>query len=177
MDQESTATETDESQKDETVEGQTPAEESKDEKPGQEPDKTFDEKYVRGLRREAAEARKRATEAEDKLKELEDRDKTESERLGEKVAETELRAKEAELKVMRFEVAADRGLEMKAAAFLTGTTREELETRADELVELLADKPKKTPSLDGGARKTAEKRGTPEEEHNELLLRALGRKS
>jgi len=175
-DQESTTSATtDEGQEPKVVEGQEPANESAEEKPAQEA-KTFDEKYVRELRKQAAEARTRANEAEEKLQEIADRDKSETERLTEKVSATEARAQEAELKLLRYEVAGDRGLDMKAAAFLTGATREEIQERADELAELLAERANKTSSsLDGGARKTPEKRGTPEQEHNALLLEALGR--
>jgi hypothetical protein len=157
------------------AEGQEPAQEPVEGAKGPEP-KTFDEKYVRELRKQAADSRTRAVEAEEKLKEIADREKSESERLTEQATTAKAEAEEAKAKLLRFEIAAERELDLRAAGFLTGTTREEIEARADELVALLAERaePKK-PTLDGGARKTPEKRGSPEQEHNELLLEALGR--
>ena len=93
-----------------------------------------------------AEARKweaRAKENKDaasKLKELEDAQKTEQERLTEKLNATETRAKEAELKAARLEVATEKGLPKTSVKFLTGTTPEELEASADELLELIKPK-------------------------------------
>lgn len=158
------------------VEGQEPAEVVEEKKAPEA--KTFDEKYVRELRKQAAEARTRANEAESKLQEIADRDKSETEKLTEKASTAETRAQEAESKLLRYEIAAERNLDLKAVRFLAGSTREEIEASADELAALLADQAKTTtPSLDGGARITPEKRGTPEEEHNSFLLEALGRKT
>jgi hypothetical protein len=145
--------------------------------------RTYDEAYVRQLRRENATVRTRATEAEAKLAEREDADKTEVERLTDRAAaaeraveDAEQRAADAELKLLRFEVAAEAGLDPAAVQFLTGSSREELEHRADELAKLLTEKGKPTAGgFDGGARGTAPDKGTPEQEHNRLLLEALGR--
>ena len=52
----------------------------------------------------------------------------------EKLAAAERRAEEAELRAMRMEVAADKGLSAKQAKRLQGATREELESDADELL-------------------------------------------
>lgn len=178
MDPESTPAEAGTVQETTPPEGQEPAQVEPEEAVQEtKPPKTFDEKYVRELRKQAADARTRANESEARLKEIADRDKTEAERLAERATEAETRASEAESKLLRYEVAADRDLDLKAAGFLTGSTREEIEARADELAALLAERNEtsKTLSLDGGARKTATKRGTPEEEHNDLLLQALGR--
>ena len=90
-----------------------------------------------------AEARKwesRAKENKDaaaKLKELEDAQKTEQERLTDKLTETETRAKEAELRAARLEVATEKGLPKTSIKFLTGTTAEELSESADELLSLM----------------------------------------
>jgi len=148
---------------------------------GQEPagkSKTFDEDYVRGLRKEAADARTRAREAEERLQEIADREKTDAEKLAAKAQKNEARAVEAEAKLMRYEVAGEKELDLRAAQFLTGTTREEIESSADVLGSLIAErKAAATPSLDGGARETAKKRGTPEEEHNQFLERVLRREA
>jgi hypothetical protein len=160
------------------AEGQAPAAPPPVEDTERQEPRTYDEKYVRELRREAATARTRANDAEAKLKERDDADKSEGEKLAERASTAETRAAEAEATLLRFEIAAERGLDLKAARFLAGTTKEEIEASADELGALIADTSKgKTPPLDGGARRQAEKRGTPEEEHRDLLLGALGRKT
>lgn len=168
---------------DEPPEGQEP-----EDREGQEPDgadepdadeqhgRSYSESYVRQLRREAAGLRKSLGEVEERLQAREDADKTDQEKLAERAEAAEARAKEAELRLMRFEVAAERGLDPAAVQFLTGSTKEELELRAEELAKLLQDKGKPTAGgFDGGARKPAPEKGTPEEEHNRLLLEALGR--
>jgi hypothetical protein len=162
-------------QEPEGVEGQEPDGEKKPDD-GQEPQgKVYSESYVRALRREASGYRSRVGELEEKLQEHEDRDKSEQEKLAEKAAATEARAIEAESKLLRYEVARDAGLDMAAAAFLTGTTREEIEHRAEELAKLLQDRAKPSAGFDGGARQPVPEKGPPEQEHNEFLLRALGK--
>jgi hypothetical protein len=66
---------------------------------------------------------------------------------------------------------------MAAAAFLTGSTREEIELRAEELGKLLAERAPQKPAsgFDGGARQRVPEAQSPEQVHDDLLLRALGR--
>lgn len=78
---------------------------------------------------------KENAEAALKLKQLEDRDKSESDKLAERIAAAERRATEAEAKALRYEVAVEKGVK---ARWLSGATREELEAAADEY---LADHP------------------------------------
>jgi hypothetical protein len=146
--------------------------------------KTYDEKYVKDLRSQAAQNRTRAKDAETRLESLEaelrklqDADKTDGERLTERVTASERRASEAEARAIRYEVASAKGLDLKSAGFLTGTTREEIEAKADELAELLTDS-KPSPNaggFDGGARTTPPEKRAPEQEHNDFLMRAMGR--
>lgn len=147
---------------------------------GQEPTKegrTYPESYVRQLRREAAGTRTRLAEVEEKLQAFEDHDKSESEKLTARLTDSEKRAVEAEGRLIRFEVAAEHGLDMSATKFLTGATREEIEASAADLAELLKDKGSgPPPSFDGGAREPAPESKNPEAAHNDFLLRALGRK-
>ena len=97
---------------------------------------------------ELGDAGKRALEAErrarrtaekelkalrDKVKEREDLDKSELERLQDRIAEAEKRAEEAKAKADRYEVAAAKGLTPAQAKRLVGSTREELEADADEM--------------------------------------------
>lgn len=65
-----------------------------------------------------------------RLKEFEDRDKTEAERISERLSAAEKRALDAD----RLEIALDKGLTKGQAKRLVGSTREELEADADELL-------------------------------------------
>src|SRR5262245_37148815 len=112
----------------------------------------YSEAYVKQLRAESAESRNRVDELEEKIKEFEDRDKSELEKLTERATAAEKRAAAAETQRLRFEVAAERGLDLKAAEFLHGSTREEIELRAEELASLLQDGSRKpVAGFDGGA--------------------------
>jgi hypothetical protein len=92
------------------------------------------EKWKTMSRRHEQRAKENAAAAQ-RLKELEDADKSETERLMEASKAAEKRAEEAEAKALRYEVAADKNVPAKLARFLTGSTREELEAAADELIE------------------------------------------
>jgi chromosome segregation ATPase len=104
-----------------------------DDKPADDPkpDSSELDKMKAALRK----ANKEAEENRRKLKELEDRDKSDSEKLSERVAAAERRAEEAEAKALRFEIAIEKGVK---ARWLSGSTREELEAAAEEY---LADHP------------------------------------
>jgi hypothetical protein len=85
-------------------------------------------------RKHEAKAKANATAAT-KLKQLEDADKTELEREKDARTASDRRATEAETKLLRMEVAIEKGLSTTQAKRLVGDTREELETDADELLE------------------------------------------
>jgi hypothetical protein len=89
-----------------------------------------------------------------RLQEFEDRDKTETQRLAERAEATERRAAEAESRALRLEVAFEKGLTPAQAKRLVGTTREELEADADEVLRDFPVKPADptVPSLDLGQR-------------------------
>lgn len=70
-----------------------------------------------------------------RLRELEDADKSESEKAKEEAAREKKRADEAEARLVRLEVGAEKGLTPSQARRLVGSTREELEADADELLE------------------------------------------
>jgi hypothetical protein len=164
-----------EGQEPEGREGQEPA--SNGEPTPQEGEgRTYAESYVKQLRRENAASRSRLSELEERLQEFEDRDKSELE-LAEGRATTAEKALADERSYrMRVEVATEKGLSLEATKFLTGSTREEIELRAEELAALLADSGRPpTAGFDGGARTPVPELKTPEEAHNELLLRSLGR--
>jgi hypothetical protein len=69
--------------------------------------------------------------AADRLKALEEANKTEAEKTSERLAAAEKRAAELEVKALRSEVAAAKGVPV---ALLTGSTQEELEAAADALI-------------------------------------------
>src|ERR1044072_1025931 len=96
---------------------------------------TFDAEYVKRLRAEGASYRARAKGAEGKVRTFEDRDKTEQQRLEERAATAEGRATAAETKLMRFEIALDKGIPSRLINRLQGSTREELEQDADNLLQ------------------------------------------
>jgi len=103
-------------------------------------------------RREKRAAEKRANELEARLKEFEDRDKTELQRAIERAEAAESRISEIESRALRLEVAAEKGLTTAQAKRLVGTTREELEADADELLETFKVAEPKAPSFDLGAK-------------------------
>lgn len=72
-----------------------------------------------------------------RLQQFEDAQKSEQEKLTEKLSATEKRAVEAELRAARLEVATSKGLPMASVKFLTGDTPDELSASADELLGLL----------------------------------------
>jgi hypothetical protein len=78
-------------------------------------------------------AEKLAKELQDKVKAAEDAEKTELERLQGQVAELTKSAEAATAQATRFEVAAAKGLSLAQARRLVGSTKEELESDADEM--------------------------------------------
>lgn len=139
------------------------------------PTKAPDEAYVKSLRKEAADNRKALEAANARLREIEDRDKSEAEKATERAAESDRRAVEAEAKLLRLEVAAARKFRASAVDLLTGTTREEIEASADRLATFAKDNETPAPGFDGGARTTPAETKSPEQAHNDWLMRALGR--
>lgn len=69
-----------------------------------------------------------------KAKELEDASKSEIEKATERLTAAEKRAQEAEIRALRLEVAATKGLTPAQARRLVGSTQEELESDADDLL-------------------------------------------
>ena len=121
------------------------------------------------VKRALAKANKEAETLRLKLKEFEDRDKTEAQRLTERVEAAEKRALEMETSALRLEVAAEKGLSPAQARRLVGATREELEADADDLLATFtppkaddsATSETVLASLDLGTRGTATAAGDP----------------
>jgi hypothetical protein len=89
-----------------------------------------------------------------KLQEFEDRDKTEAQKLADRAESAERRAADVESRALRLEVAFEKGLTPGQAKRLVGSTREELEADADEVLRDFPVKPADpvVPSLDLGPR-------------------------
>jgi len=79
--------------------------------------------------------------AEKRLAELEDANKSELQRAAESARSWQERAEAAELRAMRAEVAARKGLTAAQAKRLQGSTEEELEADADELLSAFQAEP------------------------------------
>lgn len=104
--------------------------------------KTFDADYVAKLRQEAAKYRTEAkanADAAARLAEIEEAQKTEAQKLADRLAEAERKAQAAELKALRSDVAQAKGV---PAGLLTGGTEEELNASADALLAFRGGAPK-----------------------------------
>lgn len=85
-------------------------------------------------RKARRDAEKALRDAEARIKDLEDKGKTAEQQVAEKLAGLEKRADEADARALRAEVAQAKGLNAAQAKRLAGTTREELEADADDLL-------------------------------------------
>jgi hypothetical protein len=95
-----------------------------------------------------------------RLKEIEDASKSEAQRAQEALAEAQRERDEAAVRALRYEVAAERGIPADALELLHGTTREELEVKADKLKTLISDpQPDRRPDRTLGQTQTSG--GTP----------------
>lgn len=122
---------------------------------------------------------RRVRQLETQLAQIEDQGKSELQRAIERADAAERARGEAELRSLRVDVAARKGLPPGMAARLKGTTEDELETDADELVKLLGkdssegDKP--GPRRDPDQGKGNGSSATPGGEMNDWMRRAAGR--
>ena len=92
-----------------------------------------------------AKAAKAVSEAAAKWRDYEKSLKPEQERLAEELAQIKVEASEATTKLMRYEVATQKGIPSDAVDLLNGSTKEELESAADKLLSLIANQ-SKTPT-------------------------------
>lgn len=83
---------------------------------------------------------KENADAAKKLKELEDAKKSDLDKANERASTAEGKASQAELRALRAEVALDKGLSATLAKRLQGSTREEIEQDADELLAEFGEK-------------------------------------
>lgn len=125
--------------------------------------------------KEAASYRTKVRELEplaSKAREAEEATKSEIQKANEQLAEAQRKAQEAELRAMRLEVATEKGLTKSQAKRLVGSTREELEVDADELLADFGGESKPPPP----ATKPSERLrggGDPTEEPEEMDPRKL----
>lgn len=105
-------------------------------------------------------------EMAEKVKKYEDSQKSESQRLSDDAASYKEKWTAAEQKLIRLEVASEKGLSPKQAARLTGTTKEELEEDADELLEIFKPSAKEKAN-NGKPKERLRGGGDPEEEPEE----------
>jgi len=93
-------------------------------------------KWKAMARKHEAQAKSNA-EAARKLGELEDANKSDLEKANAAAADAARRAEAAEAQVLKYRVAADKAVPSKLMKFLSGSTQEELEESADELLAAL----------------------------------------
>lgn len=138
-------------------------------------EKQFDESYVKKLRAEAAKHRKEAAEAKAKAQEYEDAQKSELERAQDKLTQLETAKANAEARLLRYEVAAEKNVPGNLMDLLVGDSKEELEAKADLILENV--KPAEAPqaTFEGGPREPAPEPKTADQAHNELIVGLLGK--
>ena len=83
--------------------------------------------------------------AADKLADLENASKTEAQKKAEELDAARAEASQASAALLRYEVAADKDIPAKLVRFLTGSTRDEIEEAADELLAALPPQPARGP--------------------------------
>lgn len=121
--------------------------------------------------------KKELTDARSNLQSIEDEKKTDGEKLTDRLTAAEEKARTAEQRALRLEVAAAKGLTVKQAQRLVGTTVEELESDADDLLSTFQTKgatpppsTKPSPSARGGMDPTE----APEPDVDSLVAGILG---
>jgi hypothetical protein len=136
-------------------------------------EKVFDAAYVAELRKEAAKYRTEAQEAKGKAEEYENAQKSELEKAQGKLSKVEQAKSEAEAKLLRYEVAQEKEVPAKLVPLLTGSTKEELESQANLILENVKAGESK-PDFDGGAREPVAEPLSPEAQHNKDILGLFG---
>jgi hypothetical protein len=107
-----------------------------------------DHPLVRTLAAQKAQIRELKTKA-NRLDQLEEATKSEAERATDRIAAETARADAAEAALIRYEVATEQGVPANAMKFLTGTTRQEIEASAKDVLELIGEAAKpRTPKPD-----------------------------
>ena len=108
-----------------------------------------------------AKSAKADTEAAQKWREYEQAQKPVQERLAEELAQAKAEASQAASRLLRFEIAAEKGVPNDALDLLNGSSREELESSAEKLLSLIANQSKQTIKPDVNQGKPASGGSTP----------------
>ena len=137
------------------------------------------EKALEAFKQRAREAEARIKELEPlaaQAREIEEAQKSEVQKAQDKLAKEAEARKAAESKLLRFEVAAEKEVPADALDFLVGDTREELEAKADKLLELVKSRNEtdSQPDFDGGPREPTDDPKTPDQAHSDLILKLAG---
>lgn len=120
--------------------GETPKPDP-EQQPTQLPD---DHPLVRTLAEQKKTIRDLRTKAQ-KLDELEEAQKSEQQRMQDRLDAAEKKAADLEVQNLKAEIAAEKGLTLKQANRLVGSTRDELEDDADELLSVIGEAGKPRP--------------------------------
>lgn len=118
--------------------------------------------------RKVAEKEREALAA--RIREFEEKGLSEQEKLARTAEEAQARATQAEERLMRLEVAQEKGLTANQAKYLSGATRQELEARAEEILADFPTAPGFVPLFDQGARGS----GAGQSDMNSMIRRAAG---
>lgn len=156
----------------ETPESETPEPEVPEEtqQPEQYP---ADHPLVKALEAQKATIKDLKSKAK-RLDDLEESQKTETQRLADRADAEFNRAQEAEAKLLRYEVASEQGIPATAMKFLTGTTREEIEASAKDVLALIGDSGKpRQPKPDPNQGRQAPEVATPAGQFASFLQQQL----
>lgn len=114
----------------------TPQQETDDKGPDTgEPDYKDEVAKWRAMSRKHEAQAKTNSDAAKRLAELEDANKSETQKLADKVSAAEKRTADAEAKATRYEVASELGVQAKHLKYLSGTTREDIEASAKGILD------------------------------------------
>ena len=114
----------------------TPQDGAKPDGEGDEPLRENGEKALRAERSRATAAEKRAADLEARVRAFEDANKSAEQKQADALATAQNEASTATVKALRYEVCDEQDLPLKAARFLTGSTKAEIEDAAKAFKEL-----------------------------------------
>lgn len=144
---------------------------------GENPDEPLGEAGKQALvkeRQAAKAAEKRAADAEARIKEFEDRDKSEAQKLQEERDALVAERDTLRTQTLRRDVADEKGLTAAQAKRLVGSTREELEADADDILATFPTAPSNRVSGDVSQGHRGEAPITPGQQFAALIRQQLG---
>lgn len=142
-----------------------------------EPDYKAEAEKWKALSRKHESQAKANVDAAKRLKELGDADKSELQKATDRATEAEKRAAASEAKALKYEVAADLGIQAKHLKYLGGATKEEIEESAKGILEDFPEIYDAKPDTDSGKPTRPKERlrsgAAPDEEPDESDPRKL----